>query len=77
MVGAARLLQRSSVALPLALMPVSTTPSHPAPRPELPIRLQARVIAGLRTACTFSAQLIRRIDREASTPEDPTSRAYA
>ena len=58
-------------------MTATPTTPRPASRPELPVRLQARVIAGLRAACTVSAQLIRRIDRDVETPEDPAFRAYA
>ena len=52
-------------------------PTRETPRPALPIRLRAAVIAGLRTACAISAELIRRIDGDAPRPEDPTGRAYA
>lgn len=47
------------------------------PRPALPIRLRAAVIAGLRTACATSAEFIRRLDGDAPKPEDPTGRAFA
>lgn len=77
MAGVARSLLRSSVALPTALMSASATPTRPTPRPELPVRLQARLIAGLRTACSVSAQVLRRLDRDDETPEDPAIRAYA
>ncbi|WP_179271120.1 hypothetical protein [Rubricoccus marinus] len=58
-------------------MTATATPVRSAPRPELPVRLQARVLSGLRTACTVSAHLLRRLDRDSEAPEDPSTRAYA
>ena len=77
MAGVARLLMRSSGSASATLMPAFPTTPRPTPRPELPLRLQTRVIAGLRTACAVSAHLLRRLDRDEETPEDPSTRAYA
>ena len=56
---------------------MTPSPMRQAPRLELPVRLRVAVLSGLRTACTASARLLRRLDREVATPEDPTGGAYA
>ncbi|MEM1057080.1 MAG: hypothetical protein AAGI52_16280 [Bacteroidota bacterium] len=56
---------------------VAPSPMRETARREIPVRLRAAVIAGLRTACVASAQLLRRLDRDVATPEDPSSGAYA
>ena len=53
------------------------SPSRPASRTPFPSRLQVRVLSGLRSACTASASLLRRLDRDIQPPADPTDRAYA